>query len=132
MVWYMTWYDICYDMIWYDMIYDIYGVWYGMVWYIWNDMIYDMIWYGMMWYIYDMIYDMVYDMIYDMIYLLTASGLTPGDSCTIHIYTQTVHRTMQNLRTMKMQKRNRHVTSCTVFITNKFVLIEWKRILDSY
>jgi len=30
---------------------------------------------------------------YDMIYLLTAIGLTPGGSSTVHIYTQTVHRT---------------------------------------
>ena len=28
-------------------------------------------------------------------YLLTASGLTPGGSSTVHIYTQTVHRTTQ-------------------------------------
>ena len=28
-----------------------------------------------------------------MIYLLTAFGLTPGGSSTIHIYTQTIHRT---------------------------------------
>jgi len=28
-----------------------------------------------------------------MIYLLTATGLTPGGSSTVHIYTQTVHRT---------------------------------------
>jgi len=25
--------------------------------------------------------------------LLTAIGLTPGDSSTVHIYTQTIHRT---------------------------------------
>jgi len=31
-----------------------------------------------------------------MIYLLTAIGLTPGGSSTVHIYTQTVHRTTQN------------------------------------
>jgi len=35
-------------------------------------------------------------MIYDMIYLLTAIGLTPGGSSTVHIYTQTIHRTTQN------------------------------------
>jgi hypothetical protein len=35
-------------------------------------------------------------MIYDMTYLLTAIRLTPGDSSTVHIYTQTVHRTTQN------------------------------------
>ena len=29
------------------------------------------------------------------IYLLTAIGLTPGGSSTVHIYTQTVHRTKQ-------------------------------------
>jgi len=28
-------------------------------------------------------------------YLLTALGLTPGGSSTVHIYTQTVHRTIQ-------------------------------------
>ena len=32
----------------------------------------------------------------DMIYLLTATGLTPGGSSTVPIYTQTVHRTTQN------------------------------------
>jgi len=31
-----------------------------------------------------------------MIYLLTAIGLTSGGSSTVHIYTQTVHRTTQN------------------------------------
>jgi len=30
-----------------------------------------------------------------MIYLLTAFGLTPGGSSTVHIYTRTVHRTTQ-------------------------------------
>jgi len=29
------------------------------------------------------------------IYLLSAVGLTPGGSSTVHIYTQTVHRTTQ-------------------------------------
>jgi len=29
------------------------------------------------------------------IYLLTAIGLTPGGSSTVHIYTQPVHRTTQ-------------------------------------
>ena len=31
----------------------------------------------------------------DMIYLLAAIGLTPGVSSTVHIYTQTIHRTTQ-------------------------------------
>jgi len=35
-------------------------------------------------------------MIYE--YLLTASGLTPGGSSTVHIYTQTIHRTTQRNR----------------------------------
>ena len=29
------------------------------------------------------------------IYLLTATGLTPGGSSTVHIYTKTIHRTTQ-------------------------------------
>ena len=33
---------------------------------------------------------------YDMIYLLTAIGLSHGGSSTVHIYTQTIHRTIQN------------------------------------
>jgi len=35
-----------------------------------------------------------YDVIYD-IYLLTSIGLPPGGSSTVHIYTQTIHRTTQ-------------------------------------
>ena len=31
-----------------------------------------------------------------MIYLLTAIGLSPGGSSTVHIYTQTIYRTIQN------------------------------------
>jgi uncharacterized integral membrane protein len=42
-----------------------------------------------------MIYDIICDMIYDMIYLLIAIRLTPGGSSTVHIYTQTIHRTTQ-------------------------------------
>jgi len=40
---------------------------------------------------------MIYDMIcYDiMICLLTTIGLTPGGISTIHIYTETIHRTTQ-------------------------------------
>jgi len=30
-----------------------------------------------------------------MMYLLTAIGLSPGGSSTVHIYTQTIHRTTQ-------------------------------------
>jgi hypothetical protein len=31
-----------------------------------------------------------------MLYLLTAIALSPGGSSTVHIYTQTIHRTIQN------------------------------------
>ena len=31
-----------------------------------------------------------------MIYLLTAIGLSPGGRSTVHIYTQTIRRTIQN------------------------------------
>jgi hypothetical protein len=34
--------------------------------------------------------------LYLILYLLTAIGLTPGGSSTVHIYTQTVHRTQCN------------------------------------
>ena len=42
-------------------------------------------------------------MIYDMIHvcLLTAIGLSPGGSSTVHIYTQTIHRTIQNKQYIK-------------------------------
>ena len=33
---------------------------------------------------------------HNMIYLLTAIGLSPGGRSTVHIYTQTIHRTIQN------------------------------------
>jgi len=32
---------------------------------------------------------------FPLIYLLTAIGLSPGGSSTVHIYTQTIHRTTQ-------------------------------------
>jgi len=32
---------------------------------------------------------------HDMIHLSIAFGLTPGGSSTVHIYTQTIHRTTQ-------------------------------------
>jgi len=109
-IWYgMIWYDIWYDMIWYDIWYDMMigydmmgcdVMWY-MIWYMtWHDMtryndicymIYNTIWY-MIWY---MIRYMIWYMIwYDTIYFLTASGLTAGGSSTVHIYTQTIHRTL--------------------------------------
>jgi hypothetical protein len=44
------------------------------------------------------------DICYDMIYLLTAVGLAPVGSCTIRIYTQTVHRTTQNKQYIEQHK----------------------------
>jgi len=39
-----------------------------------------------------------------MIYLLTAIGLSPGGRSTVHIYTQTVHRTIQNKQYIEKQQ----------------------------
>jgi hypothetical protein len=39
-------------------------------------------------------------MIYEIIYLLIAIGFTPGDSSTVHMYTQTIHRTTQSTQTI--------------------------------
>jgi hypothetical protein len=39
-----------------------------------------------------------------MIYLLTAIGLAPVGSNTIHIYTQTIHRTTQNKQYLEKHK----------------------------
>jgi hypothetical protein len=80
-IWYDIWYTIRY-MIWYIIWYDT--IRYGMIWYmIWYDMIWYMIWYD----------KICYDIWYDMTYLLTAIGLPPGGSSTVHSYTQTIHRT---------------------------------------
>ena len=43
--------------------------------------------------------------IYDMIYLLTAIELSPGGSSTVHIYTQTIHRTIQNKQYIQQQQQ---------------------------
>jgi hypothetical protein len=44
-----------------------------------------------------------------MVYLLTAIGLTAGGSCTVHIYTQTIHRTTQNKQYMEQHKRIQYI-----------------------
>ena len=65
---------------------------------------------------YDIRYDMIrYDIWYDMTYFLTAIGLPPGGSCTIHIYTQTIHRTTHNKQ--YIQHNN--------FKNNTKILEEW-------
>jgi hypothetical protein len=42
---------------------------------------------------------MIWYMIW-LIYLFTPIGLTPGGSSTVHIYTQTIHRTTQSTQTI--------------------------------
>jgi len=39
-----------------------------------------------------------------MIYLLTVIGSQPGGSSTVHIYTQTIHRTTQNKQYIEQHK----------------------------
>jgi len=59
---------------------------------------------NMIWYIYFQIVVILLKLLplkspkfrFDMIYLLTEIGLSPGGSSTVHIYTQTIHRTTQN------------------------------------
>jgi len=55
---------------------------------------------------------------FDRIYLLTAIGLTPVGSSTVHIYTQTIHRTTQSTQTTHRttQLTNwEHCMPCPVF-----------------
>ena len=40
-----------------------------------------------------------------LIYLLTAIGLPPAGISTIHIYTQTIHRTIQNKQYIEQHKK---------------------------
>jgi hypothetical protein len=42
---------------------------------------------------------------FDVIYL-TAIGLSPGGSSTVHIYTQTTHRTTKNKQYIEQHKNN--------------------------
>jgi len=51
---------------------------------------------------------------YDMIYLLTAIGLSPGGSSTVHIYTQTVHRTTQNKQCIEQHNNLGECGPCPV------------------
>ena len=39
-----------------------------------------------------------------MICLLTAIGLSPGGTSTVHVYTQTINRTTQNKQYREQQK----------------------------
>jgi hypothetical protein len=44
-----------------------------------------------------------------MIHLLTAIVFPPGGSSTVHIYTQTIHRTTQNKQYIEQHKNFRRV-----------------------
>jgi len=50
--------------------------------------------------------------------LLTAFGLTPGVSNTVHIYTQTIHRTIQ-LTKITIQLRAEHSNNKNNTINNR-------------
>jgi len=50
----------------------------------------------------------------NMIHLLTASGLTPGGSSTVHIYTQTIHRTTQNKQCIEQPNNLGECEPCPV------------------
>jgi hypothetical protein len=51
-----------------------------------------------------------------MIYLLTLFGLSPGGSSTVHIYTQTIHRTnTNNNRTTQITTNLEECGPCPVF-----------------
>ena len=47
---------------------------------------------------------------YDMIYLLTAIGLSPGGRSTLHIYTQTIHRTIKNKQYIEQHNKIHRTT----------------------
>jgi hypothetical protein len=50
-----------------------------------------------------------YAQIFDMIYLLTVIRLPPGGSSTVHIYTQTIHRTTQDKQYKEQHKNSGRV-----------------------
>ena len=62
------------------------------------------------------------DATYDMIYLLTAIGLSPGGSSTVHIYTQTIHRTIPNKQYIEQHNNFRRVRAVPPY-TMFFVII---------
>jgi hypothetical protein len=47
-----------------------------------------------------------------MIYLLTAIGLPPGGSSTVHIYIQTIHRTKQSTQTIHRTTQFTNLEEC--------------------
>ena len=49
-----------------------------------------------------------------LIYLLTAIGLSPGGSSTVHIYTQTIHRTTPNKKYIEQHNNWEECGPCPV------------------
>jgi len=52
-----------------------------------------------------------------MIYLLTAIGLSPGGSSTVHIYTQTTHITTQNKQYIEQHNNLGEYGPCPVLVS---------------
>jgi len=58
-----------------------------------------------------------------LIYLLTAIGLTASGNSTVHIYTQTIHRTTHfALQLRKKHWKNLHSVCCTANIVVLIIL----------
>jgi len=49
-----------------------------------------------------------------MMYLLTAIGLSPGGRSTVHIYTQTIRRTVQNKKIHRTTQQLEECGPCPV------------------
>jgi hypothetical protein len=86
--------------------------------------------------------DSVFILILILIYLLTAIGLTPGGSSTVHIYTQTIQRTTQSATLMegflgfeprvfklKLMMKLKLYT-CIYYIIIFLLILIWKSTMD--
>jgi len=49
---------------------------------------------------------------------LTATALTPGGSSTVHVYTQTIHRTPQSTQTIHRTTQSTQTIHRTTHFTN--------------
>ena len=57
---------------------------------------------------------------YDMIYLLTAIGLSPSGRSTVHIYTQTIHRTIH--KPTRLRRLSSHFVNYSGLFYNRQVV----------
>ena len=69
---------------------------------------------------------------YDTIYLLTALGLTSGGSSTVHIYTQTIHRTTQISSKSPQVLKRRICLSYVSALLLQYYLYFWTIILKRF